>query len=551
MKRENVYLWTTNFGYLALLIGSSFQPLYAQQPQKPASSDSSARVDPTKARYFPDALQSLSEQTGGTFVVEGTPLHSTLTTAASAALNTANVPLTDLIKKVALAYDYDVLQQGKVFVLKKLYTDFQDLPGLTFPECFQSLQTIEMLTDSFNPHIPQSGFDAPDLLAKTFVGSLSASQLQLLGQKKLHIGMLNQSQTSNVQRIARYLYVQNSVRGISQQRSLLADPSKIIFCWHDFEGHRVFGYELITKSNTPVGFRPLPHKHTVQSDKIPPQLVVSLESNGVSTLGKEIDKLNSSQVLHIPVAVDSVLTSKPITIVGNNNITASRLLDAFATIYSLQVIADNNSGLRLTTISVKPPEDIKFLSKAVRSALPEPLLRALRSDELNDLELRADNAASEPNITKSKLPVMSPKLSEKQQFVLRQARLDEYHARFERIVELTRRSHSLEESATQQLTSLILPKMPSLESRIALSSLGEEAKRAFASMIMAQAMGNMQKLVSRNPPRYITDTDNLVIGGGFGTSENGRPFVNVTLYLQSLNDDNLLEQCGYTRFLRP
>ena len=155
-------------------------------------------------------------------MAEGIPLHPVLAEKDVLSLAGQDRPLTELMRVLAAAYDYNLRRSGTVFLLVKRYSDPADLPSVTMGEWTRCLRQLARLTDAFNPHI-DFGYHLGDSLRNHIVGDLAASftaaQLAGLRGDGLRLRVLNPAQVALVRRFALYLYVQQRA---DQLRRLLA-----------------------------------------------------------------------------------------------------------------------------------------------------------------------------------------------------------------------------------------------------------------------------------------------------------------------------------------
>ena len=148
-----------------------------------ASNTATVSLDGAAYTHFDTILQSVSEQAHVLIIAEGTPLNPSLSAQQLEALRRAvpeGQPMSagDAIKSIALAYDYEAQQTDTdTFLLRKRYSDANDLPCVTFEELFSSLREIRKVLGRNADNSADDTEDGETTIAK-FIDSLTPAQQQ-------------------------------------------------------------------------------------------------------------------------------------------------------------------------------------------------------------------------------------------------------------------------------------------------------------------------------------------------------------------------------------
>ena len=363
-----------------------------------------AHLSADQAADFQQALTTLANQGHVTIVAEGTPLSSM--PALDAAKLTAAAFLEDQIQTIADSYDYSVQRHGSVFVLRKRYSNPDDLPAVTPAECVHVLAQLPQIAEPFNPHGLSSHIQflappGPNLrrdqvrilhpLIDAFADSLTADQNAAMQGHNLLVSSLTESQKTLARRLQLSLYVQSPMDNIALLPPKLKQAEQsALFCWQDtYNTHHVFGYTLPEQVNsqTIVRFHPLSHvagwedlgeggldpSPTGPDPTNPAQAPVQADTHP-ETLTEVVAAL-SVRPGAIHTDVDAAVAAKPVVLVGVGNASVSEVLHALADVYGLSLSA-HHGALALTLPNVAPPAHLADLSATLRKTLPEPFARA-------------------------------------------------------------------------------------------------------------------------------------------------------------------------------
>lgn len=555
-------------GFL-LIIGTSRVPA---QPVAvlPAANETVVQLTKQHMTTFEATLGTLSESYKVTFVAEGSPLGANLPAAEVSSFMSGQAPLTQVVSKLADAYDYDVERRGTLFLLKKKYTDPSDLPSLTPEECQQSLESVMRVATPFNPNMPPSSSGSHDPLVQEFLDTLSTEQMQALRDKRLIVASLRPAQKDIVRRMSYYLYVEQSLQNVADALGQLKRASHIDFRMGTKSQGLLFGYESLFEGTSIPVFHPLlaaqgASFNTGAQPDVPvkgsedPSASRAVLSAG-ATIGSVVTAVNARGDGK-RYSIDASLQAKMVTIAGATNTTADNLIKALADVYGLQVDRSDAQQPRLARPRTETISDVMLLPTATRRALPEPLLRALHFDKL---DTSAASMTRIPLARQGAPPALSGSGNKKpddpksdlarereQQFKAGEERLHQIKETFQQYMRLKQAPALMENEATQQLNTRIRPSITGQNPTVSLSNLSDADKQIFADLLMAECMEHMQTLLSRKLPDWISNFDDVALSGGRGVSEEGRAYVNLSFYFSVPGHSEPLMEAGYTHFLPP
>lgn len=351
----------------------------------------------TQAANFQDALMALAEQGRMAIVAEGVPLHSTLPKDKAPDI-AGGVPLGQAISRVADAYDYAVERQDHVLILKKRYTDPEDLPGVTLDECRQSLDAVVRVLDAFNPHLKLPG-PIDVVLVQDFTNTLTPEQEQAMQAKTLHYSDLAPGQQALIVRTILYENVQSPSQDVQNLQNVFAGMPGASVGPIPYDEHGVYGRNgLRLDYLTPILFGPQigqlqPTWYDLTSADVPgnmdaPTLSPRTKTGPAAPQGTTVEAvvagLNARPVPKPagPLSeVEAPLKAKPVTVAGLGHATPLEVLRALAAVYGLRIGATDKGGPLLERVSARAPTEVQGLPDALRRALPEPFLRAIHDAE--------------------------------------------------------------------------------------------------------------------------------------------------------------------------
>lgn len=549
---------------LPLAFAFSFPCLAWAQPAVP---DPLVHLTPAQASTFFSAFTVLSQQGRVMIVAEDQPLYPTLTSlvsqsparraAAALTLKKEGEPLSTLLPKLAAAYDYDVQPSGKVFLLKKRYTDAADLPSITVKECALALDETNRYVENFNPHLLLGLVDRSPAI-RDLVYSLTPEQLEAM--KDIHRGVpvtsLAPTQQQEVQQFLLHLYVQTAITDLPNtigaiNRIAATDP---LFSWRDcakFSNSSfarqyakasiyLFGYDATLASGRPIfvtmskpdqirasldgTIRVTPRQESVSAPTTP-QAGEQIMPGDVtdpapapantpapipplsSSLGDILTRLNVRAADGVKgdglkVTVQPYLAPKRATVFGEALATPRQEVAALADVYGLRVLTEEkeqgHDRLRVTRLTPGAPLDVTALHDVLRQFLPDPLLRAYR--------MHPTFGVFGPT---SPIPSgLSPLLV----------------------------------YAVKQIRTAAEPKIrASKDGHVALSALSEQEGRAFAMTLMVDALDSMRNLLDAAPPKELAQFNDLRLSGGLSDDNDGKKRLTLLLALPYSNDPSSLQ----------
>lgn len=518
------------------------------------------QITPTQASTFFSAFTALAQQAHVAVVAEDQPLHMTLTPSATAGLKLApdGEPLSTLLPKLAAAYDYDVQPSGTVFLLKKRYTDPADLPSVTVKECALALEEISRYAENFNPHLVLGLPDRSPAI-RDLIYSLTPEQLAAMGDNKrgVPVASLSLVQQQEVQQFLLHLYVQTAINDLPNTVGVLSgisatDPR---FSWRTFahlvpmlarfdpqNNVRLFGFDATLASGKPFFItmskpdqvkvqldgviRTSPRQQSVSAPAIP-QINEQIMPDDItdplpappnapaptppvsSSLGDILTRMNVQAAGPkgdgLKVTIQPYLAPKHATVFGAEAATPRQEVAALADVYGLRVLTEDKEGghdrLRLTRRTPTPTLDMTVLHDVVGQFLPDPLVRAYRMHP--QFSLFTPDASAAPVVSGT-----SPLLF----------------------------------YAVRQIRTAAEPKIrASKDGHVALSALSEQEGRAFAVVLMADALDSLRGLITADPPKELTHFSDLRLTGGLQDDKDGKRHLNLLLALPSPNDPSTLQ----------
>lgn len=383
-------------------LGLAFSQLNAAPAQEQTAALGEARgpvvhLTKTQAANVQDALTALSEQGHFAIVAEGVPLHPTLPKDKAPDI-ADGVPLERAIAKVADAYDYNVERRDHVLMLKKRYTDHEDLPSVTLDECRQSLDNVLRVLDPFNPHLLLNGpIDVG--LVQDFTNTLTPQQEQAMQAKTLHYGDLSPDQQALIMRTVLYETVQFPARDVRRVQDVFAKLPTGSVGPIPYQPNGVYGRNgLQLNYLRPIEYGPQTGQlgptwcaltgADVPGNRDAPTLSPRSKSDPFAPLGTTLEAvvagLNARadrKPTEAPCDVEAPLRAKPVTVAGLGLATPIEVLRALASVYGLRIGVADKGGPLLERASARVPAEVAGLPEAIRRALPEPLLRALHDGD--------------------------------------------------------------------------------------------------------------------------------------------------------------------------
>lgn len=560
---------TISLRYIVSALGFSLLLLrgitaWALVPSPSPEGGPAVHLTRTQAGVFQDALKALTLQSRSAFVVEGEPLKAALPDVKLADLSGEAAPLSVVVEKLAAAYDYDAERRGNLFLLRKRYTDPNDLPGVTLEESALAVRDVLTILSRHNPRVPEKALGKPTPLLKVFMASLTPEQLRLMNESQggLPVASLSPRLQAEVRRFALHFYVQNPVEDIERALARLnkAANNRPLFYWSDTFGPPVFGFELLPRSPRGAHFLPLsnPAEVWINGGTIirrkprhgagwqlpdptvptPDDLKSAQAPPSAATLAEIIAHLNLRAEGRLVLAVDAALAPKPITIMGGEAAAPVALFQAMADVYGLRVRTEKDGALTLTRRLYRPANNVTALRETVRHVFPEPFLRALKGEAADAWEDKrralVEGKAGKP-VTREQS----------------ETRRKQWEAYSKQLRGTETSPGGLRVAAARRLRAFIELRKTTPDERIALSETDPRERMAFANVLMADCLGAVGKVASRRPPGYITQFDQLYLTGGLAGVSDGKQRFGLLLSLLSPDGKNLVSWVGmYTDYRR-
>lgn len=489
------------------------------------------RATQEDCRTLPGALTTIAGQAAVTFVTEGRPYKATLGDNDVPVFPPAGLPLREAVDKIAAAFDYAVERQNNTFLLRKRYTDPNDLPEVTLEECALAASDLARVLKPFDSGMKMLGIGRNPAIEK-LMKSLTPEQWTLMSkgetQKGAHhviqpidaglpISQLSPEQQQTVRRYALFSYTGENTDIAAQTaqdiKQIAAEGA--IFVWRNVNTSRLLGYELPaadTSKEQPL-FRPLSDAAVAmpggglrifESPKTPPVATVQRLKTSRFTLKDALAGLAARHPGGVSLSVDDALAAKQILVVGGEKQSPPVLLRALADVYGLRVMTQENGALRLTRRSSRPISEVNQLREAVIWALPDPVIRALQ------VTTAAPDTGRVSEGTKPKAPRKS----------------------FGAMAHLAR---TISGAAARDLRADLVPRLSaSPTGQAPLLALDPEKRTAFATMLIMDCAQSLEPVLVHPVPNVVSRINQLYITGSVYESErDGKPWYSFFLALPS------------------
>ena len=506
---------------------------------------------------FVGLLSEIALRHNVAIVAEGVPLHASLPPGGIPPITGAQPSDEDAVRAVATAFDYDVTMDGPVFALSKRYTDPSDLPSVTIGEWLRSLREVQRLVGPLNPHVDMNrwvGGRSPAI--GELAASLSTGQLADLGGAGLPLRALHPAQVALVRRLALYFFVQEGADRSAAALDCLenAEPS-VVFRFADVSGgNHLFGFDFTRSSGLRPLFEPLAGQFSgagvIIHGKVQPpapdptdpgEMTGDLTYPALITIEKLTEELTASGQGHVSVEVDPALGSKLLTVVGAANAQPEGVMSAVASVYGLELKAQNDGRITLLRLGFHPkpvtPTLAQELPAAVVHVLPRPLLRALHAMDLRELVLqeqaiayrsyRIGPSSEEPRETSGPLQPWEDETLLQLGDAMRDRAIGERRKQLfqqfnKALDDSDLRPGALKIAALRRLRALVEPKVrASPGGRVPLSSLGELEQDAFATVVVSDCWSCISDWIGYPAPDYIGDFEGITLTGGLTVDSRG------------------------------
>ena len=515
---------------------------------------------PTAAQVgdFRKALVVLAEHGHVAFVAEGVPLHPLLSPQDATKL-VMSASLDDDVKAVAKAYDYTSERRGNLFILKKCYSDPDDLPALTWAECEHSIEEMRRISDPFNPHVLRSqivkgttdGQAQPsNPLLDPLLASLTPDQLDAMHRGKLPVSSLSPEQQGLVRRLVYYLYIQEPFVALDLELSHFhRTGQEAVLIRQDLgTSKQVLGYKLPMKAGSLIPLYPLSQFNGQEdafglvlfpasmaptgSDPTDPGLA-PVQAIHAQTLADAVVDLGP-----VRTAVDPAIAAKPVTLAGLQNAQADEVLRALADVYGLR-LSNDPTRPALMLPSAPMPSSVEGLPSALRQTLPDPLARAMHMDitvaaiaRLVELASAGTTKSPSPSNSSARLDVEETRDEQEQAMQERKKQLGVVTSKGETISEQT--YHATETlkhiriTAIRKLRALVEPELLGKPQGLPLSALGKSEHEALATVLMVDTVQALLEPLTQPMSSIATQPDRVVLRGGV-SNDNGSPTLTIEL----------------------
>ena len=580
---------------LAALALSSVGAVQAQEPLPAPTSvkpDATVRLTPAQAGVFRDALAALAQQGHVTILAEGAPLHPKLVPKDAPALP-QNTPLEDAVQQVAAAYDYDaernMERKGKIFLLRKRYTDPNDLPCVTLEECARTMQDVVRVMSPFAPdtRFPPQG-DVYHDSTRVLIQSLTPEQ-KLAVPKGLPISSLTPEQQTKIWNFALYFPVTRPFQAAQNADFFLRQaPQAFVgldtmqwldrggashpiafFGWGwakpDASGHiplLPFGVAVATMLDGRADPRTSPPAPTPEQKAAFKAGVEEAKQDGHATLKEEVAVLSerAAHDTHVPrLKVDAMLAAKPVTVAGGEGAAPKDVFYALAALYGLHVVTDDDGALLLTRRPVVTPFDFAALWPDVLGALPDPLLRAAHPDAALALRRQADDASRAVKEQDEALNALRA-ASDAQTGAERQKTLDlirqkegEQQQALQRLIHIPNQQAEdttlparLRQAALERLRAAVdaFPAQGRVGGDVPLAAMSETDRAALGVALMTDFMNASRGYSDRPPPEYVTRFNEYVLTGGV-SNRQGHPVFHLQMKRPKEDGSGYVEGPGF------
>lgn len=370
--------------------------------------------------HFETALANVAAQAHVAFICENQPFQPDLEEG-----ETRNFPqntlesgmlLEDAVKRIATAYDYEATRfNDKVFLFKKNYSFDEDLPSVTLEEASRSLQLLLRATQNFEAK--DSTYCLRDLMI-----SLSASQ-RTAATKEIRFADFSPQQQELARRVSySFQYAGRSdiddlafrfraFRGYGIVFTMMTYLNVTVPCYsgrflskalltdrpfiNQIKADLGISYWLIP-STSPMPLDEIPRKYSSSGSRVTIEGVepTTPEAAPISGLPKRVvetrslksvmETLNANEQGDVVYETDSSIASKPVYIVGAQNVPAEELAVSAAEVYGLILTRRADKAKIVATITLPQAhlvKDPQLLKTEVERLLPQPVWRAYKAGQ--------------------------------------------------------------------------------------------------------------------------------------------------------------------------
>lgn len=493
---------------------------------------------PAEAANFHDAFAGVAKQAHVVFVAQGLPFVPTLPMDGKEFPVVKNLPAAQAIDVLARAYDllpmYD--KSGEVVVLRKRYSDREDLPNVTMEECSEAGQKIDRAFALFTPRVkPKPGYDADGGLVLDFFATLTPEQMQALQNKTLRAVSLSAKQQELVHRDIDHLTIDSS--RVSVVGSLVAYRAMP-------QGYLTRSYLGAQKLMAITPLTLAPNKGTWEQtyylnlnqfhSSTPASGYVSRAADRAKAVEPLADLPNcqtlEKAVARLPktigqaITVDAQYAHRTVFVIDDpatpRGVTPRQMASALAQASDLTLISPEEGVFRITQRHVKANTSAE-LGSEVYSLLPAVMLRAASgADSLSNDQMKGDTFAQGMQARKRRSEEDAAQLEKFLFHRAQSSRLESYCAEASAVLEaaLDKAENALPPPADPKNTQ---------PPRITLSQLSDTEKQALSVLLLARGTQSFWKspISFETPPRCVRDYDQMFITGGPYRGKSGESFV--------------------------
>lgn len=485
------------------------------QARAPIAQTEQKATTSTADLFFAD-LEILSRRLGIAFIAEGEPF--TVSKPGPVPTLNENLSQEEAVREVSTYFDYSAVRQDNVYLLTKRYTNPDDLPDVSHEECMFGLKTVTRLLAPFNPNFPPATYVSEP--RAEIARMLDEEQLAQLSGGGLPVLALTPSQKAEVWRLALSFHIQSRVDSMSTEYGYLENRSPVdpIFHWQTVMDVHAFGYDIRSISQNKMVFIPVsdnnqlgttpdgqvllrnnsrmkrgiavPLLDTTDPNALSEQTKQFLMEEGKSShalsISATLSGLNRSSVKPIFYKVDAAYANKRVTLVGVSTLSANVLLRSLAKVYGLRVLHKEDGSTILTHPFVIEAKDLSDLGRALKSAIPAPIYRAMqsRSQSIH----RHQNGQEQPVL----------------------------------LIDYQVQGAAIRKSAQRIFRYIAEPAVKSRPGeKLALSLLGNRAQSAFELASTANMFADACWMADRPLPHFLADFDHITLTGGYNRNPQG------------------------------
>jgi hypothetical protein len=470
------------------------------------------RLSTEEYKNFDVALKRLAEVARVTILVEGAPFTSKIEDEATIVEERRHGDLSQIIKNIAEAYDYEVEIGGTCVLFRKRYSHAGDLPCVTFDECKLILEELQQFARSVCGEINQSG-DPIDVLGNTYFRSLTADARG----RMIPVRSMNPAQRDALWRLMLYTSIGRlGETTVSPLNSMTKARSSILALGSGTGTDPLSGTATMlgyVDRTTPTGeFTPLAqgvlYATAVPHEGQKPRLVAT------ETIESIVARLNTNPGgRDFQYEFDAELAKKPVTVFGPVGANADNIFTGLSRLYSLRIAKPTENIRRLVRYRLRPLSQSKDLKQSLNEFIPLPLARKLVGGPLLD--------ANSPTVQERPQPPRGMQA-------------------------IT----SLVSEAVRHLRLTQVKNLSNPASSPVIADLPASDKTAFAIAEMNKFLVELMRLLIRTPT-VITEFENLLVTYDVNPGDDGDK-ISIAVSIQDKNSGKIRRLLGFSnmRILR-